>query len=262
MKTLRLGRIYSGFMCLVMASSLAAQESHVGKFTGHASSGNDSYRRNCAGCHSASGNGKGTFAPYLDPRPRDFTAGTFKCRSSASGSLPTDQDLYDTLMRGIVTTAMPSWAALTVQNRVDMVAYIKRFSPRFLAEGAGASVPVPEETLATPAAILAGKQLYRKLECSRCHGSGGHGDGPDAGTLVDNKHQPDPPYDFTETSRYKCGQTDADLYLTFRTGMDGSPMKSYADQIDPEQTWSLVHYVRTLRAARSPRQNVLSRMAR
>jgi hypothetical protein len=79
------------------------------------------FPRYCNGCHGVRGDGKGTLAPYLDPKPRDYTMGIFKCRSTPTGTLPTDEDLYNTMTRGFVTAAMPPWAPLPPQTRMDIV---------------------------------------------------------------------------------------------------------------------------------------------
>jgi mono/diheme cytochrome c family protein len=154
-----------------------------------------------------------------------------------------------------VTTAMPRWSPLPPQTRMDIVVYLKGFSPRFATEKQGVPISIPAESAVTIESIKHGAELYTKLECAKCHGAKGWGDGPDAPTLVNNKHQPLPPYDFTITERFKCGVTNSDLYRTFMTGMDGSPMLSYADKLTPEQAWDLVHYVRTLQIGRKSKEN-------
>src|SRR5262245_37399006 len=63
----------------------------------------------CALCHGASGKGDGPAAERLLPRPRDFTAGKFKIRSTASGQLPTDDDLVRVIRDGMPGTSMPAW---------------------------------------------------------------------------------------------------------------------------------------------------------
>jgi mono/diheme cytochrome c family protein len=50
------------------------------------------YFRRCSFCHGLLGDGEGPAAKYLDPRPRDFTLGTFKFRTTKSGELPTNED--------------------------------------------------------------------------------------------------------------------------------------------------------------------------
>jgi len=88
-------------------------ESHVGNLTGHAKDAKADYRRFCVGCHGDNGDGNGENAPYMQPpiyqQPRDFQLGVFKCRSTPTGTLPTDQDLFDAITRGFDRTNMPQW---------------------------------------------------------------------------------------------------------------------------------------------------------
>jgi cytochrome c oxidase cbb3-type subunit I/II len=239
----------------------ASQDAHPAKLKGHFRAGEAAFPRYCNGCHGVRGDGNGTLAPYMDPKPRDYTMGIFKCRSTPTGTLPTDEDLFNTMSRGFVTAAMPPWAPLPPQTRMDIVVYLKGFSPRFANEPAGVPITIPAETAVTLDSIRHGADLYKSLECARCHGPKGHGDGPDAPTLVNIKHQPLPPYDFTVTGRFKCGVTNNDLYRTFMTGMDGSPMVSYADKLTPDQAWDLVHYTRTLQTVVKSREASLLQAA-
>ncbi len=221
-------------------------ESHVGNLTGHSEAGAQLYYRYCWGCHGARGDGNGENAPYLNILPRNFVAAVFKCRSTPTGTLPLDQDLFNSVGRGFNFTNMPSWAALTAQNRADLVAFIKTFSARWVTEKPGDPIKVPPEPALTVASIQHGKELFRKLECWKCHGNEGRGDGPSASTLTDSNDQPIRPYNFTSDNRSKCGKTNQDLYKIFMTGVDGTPMPSFADVIKPEDAWDLVHYLRTL----------------
>ena len=84
------------------------------------------------------------------------------------------------------------------------------------------------------------------MECGKCHGQEGRRDGPSAPTLVDSKDHPIVPYDFTVGGQFKCGESDHDLYRIFMTGLDGTSMPSFLDDLTPEQAWDLVHYLRTL----------------
>src|SRR5689334_19565623 len=98
---------------LALASTLAlpsfAQQAHVGSLTGNVASGKKLYRRYCIGCHGPFGDGNGENAQWIDPKPRDFTGATFKCRSTPTGTLPTDQDLYNSIGRGFTNSNMPHW---------------------------------------------------------------------------------------------------------------------------------------------------------
>jgi cytochrome c oxidase cbb3-type subunit 2 len=247
-----------GVLALGTAACAPAQQDHPSKLTGNFKAGKDAFPRYCNGCHGVRGDGKGTLAPYLDPKPRDYTLGIFKCRSTPTGTLPTDEDLYNNMTRGFVTAAMPPWAPLPPQTRMDVVVYLKGFSPRFANEKPGVPIQIPAESEVTLASIKRGAEVYGKLDCARCHGAKGHGDGPDASKLVNNKNQPLPPYDFTVTERFKCGVTNRELYRTLMTGMDGSSMLSYADKLTPDQAWDLIHYLRTLQTAvRSKERSLL-----
>ncbi len=230
-----------------------SMESHIGDITGHAASGKSDYRRYCAGCHGDYGDASGENALWIDPKPRDFTIATFKCRSTPTGTLPTDQDLYDTLGRGLTNSNMPNWNALSAQQRANLVAYIKVFSPRWEKEKPGQPIQIPAEPPVTIDSIAHGKALFAKLECWKCHGPHGEGDGPSAATLTDSKDQPIRPYNFAlgkDDSRFKCGGTNRDIYRIFMTGVDGTPMPSFADVIQPNDAWDLVHFLRTLQVHR------------
>lgn len=233
-------------------------ESRIGNLTGHAADGKSNYRRYCAGCHGDYGDSNGENSVWLDPKPRDFTIATFKCRSTPTGTLPTDEDLYDTIGRGITNSNMPIWNALGPQMRADLVAYIKIFSPRWDKEKAGTPIPIPAEPPVTIDSIAHGKALFAKLECWKCHGPHGEGDGPSAATLTDSKDQPIRPYNFAQgkdDSRFKCGGTNQDIYKIFMTGVDGTPMPSFADVIQPNDAWDLVHFLRTLQVHRHGKEN-------
>jgi mono/diheme cytochrome c family protein len=231
---------------LAAASTCAAQESHVGRRTGHADAGKQLYFRYCWGCHGFDGDGNGENAPYLNILPRNFVAANFKCRSTPTGTLPTDEDLASAIERGLVNSNMPSWSALTDQQRADLVAFIKTFSPRWKSEKPGDPIPVPPEPALNLESLQHGKELFTKLECWKCHGTEGRGDGPAASSLTDSNNQPIRPYDFESGSRFKCGTTNNDLFKIFMTGLDGTPMPSFADVIKPNEAWDLAHYLRTL----------------
>ena len=224
----------------------APQESHIGKYTGHSAAGKQLYYRYCWGCHGFRGDGNGENGPYLNILPRNFVAASFKCRSTPTGTLPLDQDLYNSLVRGLNNSNMPSWITLTSQNRADLIAFVKTFSPRWQTEKPGDPINVPAEPALTLNSIKHGQELFQKLECWKCHGQEGRGDGPSASTLTDSNDQPIRPYNFAAGSRFKCGVTNSDLYKIFLTGVDGTPMPSFGDVVKPEEAWDLVHYLRTL----------------
>ena len=198
-----------------------AQESHIGKLVGRANRGKALYQRYCIFCHGPEGDGRGESAAYLDPKPRDFTKAVFKCRSTPSGSLPP-----------------------------DLVAYIKTFSPSFQEEKPGAPVVIPPEPPSSPESVKRGAELFQSLNCWACHGKDGRGHGPSAAALTDNKGYPITPFDFTGGTRFKCGETDGEMFRDLVTGLDGTPMPSFADAMNPDQRWDIVHYIRSLHTSK------------
>lgn len=246
-------------------SATTKMESHIGGLTGEAFGdgqgrpdvGAQLYRRYCIGCHGPNGDGNGENAQWFDPtmgfpKPRDFTAALFECRSTPTGTLPTDEDLFNNITRGFVTTNMPSWRPLTEQDRADLIAMVKAFSPRWLTEKAWMPITIPPETPANIDSILRGRKMFQDMQCWKCHGPEGRGDGPSASTLTNSKGEPIRPYDFATGVRFKCGATNQDLYRIFMTGLDGTPMPSFADNIKPDEAWDLVHFLRTLQTSLKP----------
>lgn len=221
------------------------------------SSGRELYQQHCATCHGADGRGDGPAARFLYPKPRDFTRGMFKVRSTADGELPTDADLLATLTRGMPGSPMPSFAYLSLAEREALVAHLKTWLP---AREPAAPIPVGDEPPQTPATVAAGKELYAQMQCGKCHGDTGKGDGPSAASLRDSWGYPIAVRDFT-TGVYIGGPSNRDLYLRFTTGVNGTPMPSYADSLSDLQRWQLVHYVQSLRVPQEqftpPADNVL-----
>jgi mono/diheme cytochrome c family protein len=216
------------------------------------------YARYCAGCHGANGDGQGPAAAMLIVKPRDFTKGVFKFGSTPSGTLPTNEDLYRIISRGIYRTSMPEWSLLTERERIAVIEYLKGFSPEWQKRGSGQAIfiPAPPATLGSPESIARGREVYQNLGCRACHGEQGRGDGPSALTLEPdvwgNKQKP---FDFT-SGRLKSGPNPQDAYRTFMVGVGGTAMPAFGDVFkDPDgetfkegDAWHLVSYVLSLRA--------------
>jgi cytochrome c oxidase cbb3-type subunit I/II len=209
------------------------------------------YERRCVGCHGDKGDGNGPAATFLDPRPRNFTIGSFKFRTTPSGSLPTDGDLYRTLARGVRWTAMPTWHELPEKDRIAVIAYIKTFSPRWKEEKPEPPIVIGDPPSPTPALLARGKELYTKAKCFQCHGEGGKGDGPSAAELRDDLKFPIRPADFTK-GQFKGGGEVTDIYRTMTTGLDGTPMPSFADSMTDDERWAISYYVVAFSAFNDP----------
>src|SRR5881628_1972799 len=189
--------------------------------------GREVYHSRCVGCHAKSGDGNGLAATFLSPRPRNFTLGVFKFRTTPSGSLPTDGDLYRTVTRGVRWTAMPTWHELPDKERLAVVTFIKTFSRRWKDEQPEPPATIGEPPKATAELVARGKDLYQKAKCFQCHGAEGKGDGESAADLTDDLKFPIRPADFTR-GQFKGGSTVRDIFRTMTLGLEGS-----ADGRDP-----------------------------
>ncbi|MFQ5667825.1 MAG: c-type cytochrome, partial [Candidatus Binatia bacterium] len=215
------------------------------------------YRRRCAGCHGDEGRGDGGGAAYFDPRPRDFTKGLFKFRSTKSGELPTDEDLFRTVSRGVPGTAMPAWGEgpfqLSVRERWQVVYYVKQLGGEDFADPDfnpyEQILPQPEPPGETAQRIQAGREIFsdeQKGGCIKCHGPNGRGNGPEAGTQVDDWGDPILPADLTKGWRYKNGTTPEEIFRTLSTGLNGTPMPGYGETLTAGERWSLAYFVHSL----------------
>ncbi len=209
--------------------------------------GEEIYRQACFYCHGEEGDGQGTAERYLRTKPRVFADGKYKIRTTPNGSLPTDEDLFRSVTVGFPAYGMPSFGHLTAEERWALVYYLKTLSPRFSDEEPDPVVDLGEELLATPERVAEGKKVYEKVECWRCHGKTGWGDGPAASELTDSWENPIWVIAFAAGERYfKRGARARDVVSTFVTGMNGTPMPSFSDTMTHEETWALAHYIETL----------------
>jgi len=246
----------------LLLHALASAPARADALAAQRAEGREVYGRYCVGCHGEAGDGRGPAAAMLITKPRDFTKGVFKFRTTPTGTLPTDDDLLRVLARGVYRTSMPEWSLLPDRQRRALVAYVKSFYAEWEERGAGTPIalPRPPADLATAARVARGKELYAMLECSTCHGEGGHGDGPSAKTLQpDVWGNPQHPFDFTK-GRLKSGAGVEDIYRTFMTGLNGTAMPSYADifaepdgeNVKEGDAWNLVAYIVSLRTPAAP----------
>ncbi len=85
-----------------------------------------------------------------------------------------------------------------------------------------------------------GQGLYN-VYCIVCHGKGGEGDG----SVV--PQFPRPP---TLSGDKVRGYSDGKIFHIITEGQNLMP--SYASQVEPEERWAIVHYVRALHRAKNP----------
>ncbi len=215
------------------------------------------YFRRCSFCHGLLGDGEGPAAKYLDPRPRDFTLGTFKFRTTQSGELPTNEDLFRTVSRGLSGTGMQAFDSDLIKNglsedeRWAVIAYIKTFAQEFADPEldpvkTGKVIALPANRPPMDAETIAkGKEAFERAKCWSCHGMSGRGDG--------NKEFREDDWGFTIRIRnvthpwkIKAGASVEQIYMRFTSGISGTPMPSFIKSLNEEERWYVATYIKSL----------------
>jgi len=204
------------------------------------------YEIKCYYCHGIKGDGNGSDAPRLDPKPRNFTRNEYKIRSTGQGVLPTDEDLFRIISSGVEGSAMPFWNTLTPEERWQVIYYIKTFNSEFKGNAERTAVSIGGGSASSPDSIKRGKKLFKEAKCILCHGEDGRGDGALTTTLKKQWDLPFKARDLTHSWMFKGGNAEEDIYRTVTTGLNETPMGSYADYLTDEDRWHLSHYVKSI----------------
>ena len=126
--------------------------------------GRSVYDAKCPSCHGIDGKGDGNAAALLSPRPRNFTTGIFKFRSTESGSIPTDDDLMRTVQDGLHGTAMPDWEPFLHGDSLKAVILVRSYSARLIADTVMIGDPM---SLAIRRRSETRKSTADRLSCAR-----------------------------------------------------------------------------------------------
>lgn len=211
------------------------------------------YEKRCVSCHGVKGDGQGPGAVFLEPKPRDFTKGIFKFRSSPIGTLPSDQDLMRVISYGVAGTSMPEFSFIPEKERFALVEYIKTFSPdwqdptKYGQPVVGSPFPKEDFIKFNPfiARAKKGRQIFIEA-CVLCHGVEGRGDGESAADLTDDWGQPIKPQNLRNKT-IKKGPSVQDLYQTILVGVNGTPMPAFKDTYSDDDLWNVAAYVLYMR---------------
>ena len=216
-------------------------------------SGKKLYLNYCSQCHGEKGDGEGYAAPHLRPRPRNFTTGKFKVRTTPNGALPTHQDLVNIIRRGMPYTSMPAWPLFSDQEVSNLAYFITTFSPDFAnAEKVPQPVALPSAPKSTKESVELGKKLYEETGCVKCHGTVGRGDGPSAPTLKDDWDHPIRPADLSQSWTFRGGSSREDIFRAMSTGLNGTPMPGFLDALKPEDRWAITDFIASLSDSKGP----------
>ena len=206
-------------------------------------SGKILYDKRCAPCHGLDGAGEGKAAYLLYPKPRDFVSARYRIVSTWE-RIPTDNDIFGVVSRGIPGSSMPSWAHLSEIERWSLVHYIKTFAdnpiePNTAIGDSGVGLleisPIAEYT---PAAKQLAFERFRDA-CATCHGATGEGDG--VSEQIDEKGMPTRPRDLT-MGVFKGNPDPEEVYRRIILGMPGTPMPM-SDWAYGDDAWHLTNYV-------------------
>lgn len=227
------------FITLVLLASIPATALPEEK-------GKTLYDQSCSSCHGEKGDGKGPAADFVWPKPRDFTKGTYKFKSTGSGEPVLDSDIIRTIREGNPGTSMPAWKRFSDDEVKALMLYLKQFSPdTFSIQGTPFKIGNPpggKEKM-----IALGKELYQSVKCWECHGKAGRGDGEKGWQekFKDDWHNSIYPADQTSPWEYRAGSDVKDVFKTISVGFDGTPMTSYGDTVPEEKRWALAYFVQS-----------------
>ena len=104
----------------------------------------------------------------------------------------------------------------------------------------------------TQESIELGKKLYVEIGCVKCHGNLGRADGPSAPTLTDDLMQPIRAADLTHSWTFRAGSSREDIFRTMTTGLNGTPMPSFADSLPTEQRWAITDFIVSMSGSDEP----------
>jgi len=116
--------VFVASLCLAPSPSVRAAGAQ-GENSPKNEPGRTLYMKYCSQCHGEKGDGEGYAALHLRPRPRNFTTGKFKIRTTPNGALPTHEDLVNVIRRGMPYTSMPAWPGFSDKEVSDLADFVK-----------------------------------------------------------------------------------------------------------------------------------------
>lgn len=220
------------------------------------------YAVHCSPCHGARGRGDGPAARFLDPKPRDFTAGRFKFVGSATGR-PAREDVIRAIEHGLPGTSMLGFRALGPEAISSLAGVVDAFRSDGLASQLREDAESPEQlrewidqemrppplvvpripAALDPAAAARGGLSFATL-CASCHAL----DGSAAVPLppLEDGSPPERPRDLTR-SPLKGGGEPLDLFRRIRCGIPGTSMPAVPDAVlDDRGVWDLVAFLQSI----------------
>jgi len=206
------------------------------------------YMRRCAHCHGEDGDGLGPAAEFMYPKPRDFTLGSFKYKTThADDEFPTDDDLRLTIREGLPGTSMPGWKTLLTDAEIDgLIKMIKDFGEWLEEEIEHRPIEQGQVVESSPESIARGEKLFIKA-CMQCHGEKGRGNITSGKKLKDDWEDRIWPRNLTRPRTWRATATVADVFNRISTGIRSTPMPEHTTVMSEQDRWDVANYVMTLR---------------
>ena len=168
------------------------------------------YVQLCIVCHGESGQGDGSTASVLDPKPANFTD-----RELRDSRTPADR--FDIISNGVADTGMPAWGSALDEDERWAVLYYTWSLANNVEE------------------INAGQQIF-EANCVVCHGPGGRGDGE----IAENLEQQ--PANFTD-HEFMASRSDEELFNVITNGKNSMPV--WGEVLSEDQRWQVIAFLRT-----------------
>jgi DMSO reductase family type II enzyme heme b subunit len=237
------------------AGAAAAPSAETAATPGMAEAGADDetgverlYRRRCAQCHGDEGEGDGPAAEFLYPKPRDFSLGVFKYKTThADNEFPSDDDLRRTIREGLPGTSMPAWREVLSDQQIDgLIHLIKVFGDWEEEELELMPIDLGEPAESSADSIERGAKLFEKA-CVQCHGAKGRGNVTSGKKLKDDWGDRIWPRNLTRPETWRWTKGAADVFRRISTGIRGTPMPEHTTTMPAEDRWNVANYAMTLR---------------
>ena len=167
------------------------------------------YRRHCSGCHGIRGEGDGSGAGGLEPKPANLAEHEY-----------TQDRVSFALWNGIAGTAMPAWRDLPAGDLAAAADVVHSFHQESREPN------LPAQVLELGARVYAAR-------CAQCHGEKGRGDGSAVRELRVL------PTDFT-AERPSLAQS----LRALRNGVEGTPMAPWTGKLSEAELSAVAYYVR------------------
>ena len=180
---------------------------------------------------------------------------------------PGQNDLFETVTHGLPGSAMPPWEGiLTEEQRLQVLSFVttqlvkdRKFTDKQSETQTVLQLTDLKPKPATDESKKRGGELVVERKCVECHGMEGRGDG-NAFNLKDDWGFSIQPADWHKCWNFRGSRQDpynvGNIFRTFSTGVNGTPMPSFADNTTVDERWDIANFVNSL-CERDPLGNPL-----